>query len=383
MGSDEKTTQTNQSSTTNPWAPATPLLQNILGSLGGISTAQTPEQTAALAKLQGEAGSAPDLSAGETGAVTNALGTSTAPQQGMLGTALTNYGTNIGADASGANLDPYKTPGFGDALGTLTNDITNQVKGVYAGSGRDPSGAGSFAGSLGRGLMQGEAPVIQSQYNTNKQNQLSSASNLYNAAGQTAGGLTQQQLAQLQAQFQGLQGGASLPGILTQPGTTALGAANAAESQPLSNISGLEGLVNSIAGLGGQSTGTGTSTTSQSKSLLSNITGGLAGLGGLNGALGSGWLGSLGSSLGPLMALSDERVKEDIEPVGETHDGQTLYSYHYIGDSEPRVGLLAQEVEKRDPGAVVKIGGEDGIRAVNYSRALAKSRQIGMLKMAA
>jgi len=81
-----------------------------------------------------------------------------------------------------------------------------------------------------------------------------------------------------------------------------------------------------------------------------------------------------------LLAFSDERVKEDIEPVGETHDGQQLYSYRYIGDAEPRVGLLAQEVEKRDPGAVVDIG---GVKAVDYERALRPSRRIGMLKMAA
>src|SRR5882672_8980037 len=381
MGSDSKTVQTQQNSTTDPWAPAQPLLQSILGSLGGVNTGQTTDQVTALNNLKTQAGNIPDLSAPATNTVQQAFGTSTQPQQGMLGTGYQDYLKNLTPDASGANLNPYSTPGFSDALGTLTNDITNQVKGQFAGSGRDPSGAGSFAGSLSRGLMQGEAPIIQSQYNTNKQNQLGAAGNLYNAAGSTASGITQQQMAELQAKFSGLTGGAALPGLLTQPGQTQLGVANTAYGQPLSNISGLESLTNPIAALGGQSTGQSTQDTTQSKSLLSNILGGISGAAGLSGALGgSAGISSILGSLGPLLAFSDERVKEDIEPVGETHDGQQLYSYRYIGDSEPRVGLLAQEVEKRDPSAVVDIG---GVKAVDYERALRDSKRIGMLRMAA
>ncbi len=328
MGSDSKTVQTQQNSTTDPWAPAQPLLQSILGSLGGVNTGQTTDQVTALNNLKTQAGNIPDLSAPATSTVQQAFG-----------------------------------------------------KGQFAGSGRDPSGAGSFAGSLGRGLMQGEAPIIQSQYNTNKQNQLGAAGSLYNAAGSTASGITQQQMAELQAKFSGLTGGAALPGLLTQPGQTQLGVANTAYGQPLSNISGVESLTNPIAALGGQSTGQSTQDTTQSKSLLSNILGGISGAAGLSGALGgSAGLSSILGSLGPLLAFSDERVKEDIEPVGETHDGQQLYSYRYIGDSEPRVGLLAQEVEKRDPAAVVDLG---GVLAVDYNRALKGSKRIGMLRMAA
>lgn len=383
-GNDTKTTTTQQSSETNPWEPAQPLLKNILGSLGGINTGVTGGQSSALDALTKAAGSIPNLSPQLTSAVTGALNTSTQPQQGMLTDFLDQYKRNIGGTASGAELDPYSTPGFSDAISRMTSDITKNVKGVYSGSGRDPSGAGSFAGSLGRGLTEGIAPVVQSQYNQNKQNQLGAAANLYGAGNTTASGLTNQQLQELSAKFQGLQGASALPGLLTAPATAQLGAANAQYAQPLTNIGMLSGLVNPIAALGGQSSGTGTSTQETSKSLLSNVIGGAAGLSGLNGALGGGWLSSLGSSLGgglsSLLAFSDERVKEDIEPVGETHDGQTLYSYRYIGDPEPRVGLLAQEVEDRDPGAVVEIG---GIKAVNYERALRPSREIGMLKMAA
>lgn len=382
-GGDTKTTNTTQSSETNPWEPAQPMLKNILSSLGGIGTGVTSGQSNALANLQSAANNLPNLNPQVTGAVTGALGTSTAPQQGMLTDFLKQYGDNIGSTASGAELNPMNTPGFSDAIKSMTEDITGNVKGVYAGSGRDPSGAGSFAGSLGKGLTEGIAPVIQAQYNQNKQNQLGAAQNLFNAGGATAGGLTQQQMAQLAAQFQGLQGAGALPGLLTGNATAQLGAANQAYGQPYGNIGMLSSLVNPIAGMGGTSSGTGTSTQETSKSLMSNIIGGATGLAGLNGALGGGWLSSLGSSLGsflPALALSDERVKEDIHEIGETHEGQPLYSYRYIGDSTPRVGLMAQDEEKRDPENVVDIG---GIKAVNYDRALEGSRRIGMLKMAA
>jgi hypothetical protein len=64
--------------------------------------------------------------------------------------------------------------------------------------------------------------------------------------------------------------------------------------------------------------------------------------------------------------FSDERLKEDIKPVGELFDGQNVYAYRYKGDPTPRIGLMAQEVEKRTPEAVVEIG---GYKAVDYGKA--------------
>lgn len=78
-------------------------------------------------------------------------------------------------------------------------------------------------------------------------------------------------------------------------------------------------------------------------------------------------LGGLMSGLGALGGLfSDERVKDDIDPVGKTDDGQTIYRYRYKGDPTFHMGLLAQEVEKRHPEAVGEVG---GIKTVNYQAA--------------
>lgn len=73
----------------------------------------------------------------------------------------------------------------------------------------------------------------------------------------------------------------------------------------------------------------------------------------------------LGQALGlgmQLFSLSDERAKEDIEPVGGG-----FYSYRMKGTGDRQVGVLAHEVERRDPGAVAT--GADGLKRVNYARA--------------
>lgn len=66
-------------------------------------------------------------------------------------------------------------------------------------------------------------------------------------------------------------------------------------------------------------------------------------------------------------AASDERLKENIVPVGKLNNGLTVYCYNFIGDNVPQIGLIAQEVVKVKPEAVVER--EDGYLAVNYKLA--------------
>ena len=70
-------------------------------------------------------------------------------------------------------------------------------------------------------------------------------------------------------------------------------------------------------------------------------------------------LGSLGSAA---ILASDARVKENIVRDG-TIKGHAAYRFNYLGDSTPRRGVIAQEVEKTNPGAVAEFG---GIKHVNY-----------------
>ena len=70
--------------------------------------------------------------------------------------------------------------------------------------------------------------------------------------------------------------------------------------------------------------------------------------------------------------FSDERVKENIEPIGETNDGQKIYRYNYKGSPKTEIGLIAQEVEKKYPEAVGSLG---GIKMVDYEAATENAAQ--------
>ena len=71
--------------------------------------------------------------------------------------------------------------------------------------------------------------------------------------------------------------------------------------------------------------------------------------------------GTLGA--GALMAFSDISVKENIIPEGTKWKGLNVYNYNYIGDSTPRRGVMAQQVELTRPDAVTTV---NGIKCVNY-----------------
>lgn len=92
--------------------------------------------------------------------------------------------------------------------------------------------------------------------------------------------------------------------------------------------------------------------------------------GGMNmlqgGLLGSGLLGGAGVAGGGLagaglgaMFLSDERTKENMEPVGVDDNGATVYTYKYRFSDPVYVGFSAQEVAENDPLHAVR--GEDGL----------------------
>jgi hypothetical protein len=73
--------------------------------------------------------------------------------------------------------------------------------------------------------------------------------------------------------------------------------------------------------------------------------------------------------------FSDERVKEDIEQIGETFDGQKIIKFRYKGEKGPKqIGLSAQDVEKHHPHAV---GDYHGIKTVNYDEATKDSAHRG------
>lgn len=358
MGEDKpQTTEQTQRSESSPWSAAQPLLQKLIDSYGGMSTAVTPAQKAATDRLTADTTGMPNFGAASAGGLDKAFNFSTAPQVGMLGDTLNTLKGNLSPIASGSQLNPWETPGFSDAINTMSSDITKRVGNVYAGSGRDPSGAGSFAKSLGRGLTEGIAPVIASQYNTNAGRMDDANKTLFNAGGSTASGEANLGMLPINTALAGVN---AVPGAATAysaPGATQLGAANTAYSTPWTNLAQLLAPATTLGSMGGTTVGSGTSTTTPANSMLSNIIGG-----------GSAGIGMLS------MLMSDERVKEGIREVGKLHDGQPIMSYRYKGQPETHIGLLAQETIKSKPHAVGHMG--MGLLGIDYEKATDESARM-------
>lgn len=84
-------------------------------------------------------------------------------------------------------------------------------------------------------------------------------------------------------------------------------------------------------------------------------------------AMGTGALsGSTTTTTQPSSFFSDERLKEDLEPIGKTFDGQDIVRFKYKGEPGTRIGLVAQDVEKKHPEAVGLAG---GYKTVDYDAA--------------
>jgi len=80
-------------------------------------------------------------------------------------------------------------------------------------------------------------------------------------------------------------------------------------------------------------------------------------LGGLN----------LASKVAPMFMASDARLKTDIAHIGALDNGLPVYQFRYKDGGPVQIGLMAQDVEKVRPSAVVERG--DGMKMVNYAEA--------------
>jgi hypothetical protein len=76
-----------------------------------------------------------------------------------------------------------------------------------------------------------------------------------------------------------------------------------------------------------------------------------------------GWLGLGGALGGAAILASDRRVKTDIVRIGKMDNGLPLYSFKYKGKPGYNIGVMAQDVEKVKPDAVIEI---NGVKHVNY-----------------
>jgi hypothetical protein len=198
---------------------------------------------------------------------------------------------------------------------------------------------------------------------------LSAANALYGAQNSTSGllsGLNQQGLANQQ------QGVASSQDALNAQNYAAqqqLALAQLAQQIPAQNLGLLAQIGIPIAQLGSQSNGTTTGTQQMSGAQqFGTIASGIGSLLGSAPGATSGGSGLLG-----LLKLSDRRLKDDIAQVGTLFDGTPVYGYRYKGAPAYHIGLMAQDVEKTTPDAVIEI---NGYKAVDYRAATEASRRI-------
>lgn len=75
--------------------------------------------------------------------------------------------------------------------------------------------------------------------------------------------------------------------------------------------------------------------------------------------------GLFGLMAAPFGMMSDRRTKTDIKKVGKTDGGQPVYTYRYKHGGPVMMGVMAQNLEKKNPKAVQSIG---GIKHVDYSK---------------
>ena len=256
------------------------------------------------------------------------------------------------------------------SLRRYETDVANSVNGQFAAAGRDFSGANQMA--YGRGIAAGQAPVIAAQYNQDVANQIAAANAVYNAGNTTAGALSGLQQNFLANQGQGVAAAQSALDAQNYGANATLAAEAQRRGIPVQALGLLANIGVPIAQLGSQSSGTGTKTEQMSGAdQFSKIAGGIGNLlgtatSGANGAKG-------GSGLMGLLNWSDRQLKEDITPVGALFDGTPVYGYRYKGAPAYHIGLMADDVEKIAPHAVIEIG---GYKAVDYRAATEASRMV-------
>lgn len=294
-GKSTASSQTTESSQTNPWAPTQGLLGNIINQLGTASnnTGLTGSQSGALDTITNNSNAAAGLFGPQQSNYAQSLynGGGALNQAGGVQSAYDRYVGQTMPLASNTNYNPYDTPGFRDAINTATSDITNNINGSFAAAGRDFSGMN--AQTLARGLAQGLAPTIAAQYNQNVQNQQGASGNLYNAGNTNAGilsGLQQQYLTNQGAGLNAASGGLDLS-------NAGANATLQAEAQrfgiPIQNLGLLANIGIPIAGLGGQSTGQRSSTSEQNMSGAQQFATIASGLGSLFGGGGGSTAGNI------------------------------------------------------------------------------------------
>jgi len=185
-----QTANTQQDMTRSGLASTQAPIDTLGGMLGGLlpSAGQlTGAQTGAIDTLSRNA-SAGNLYAPQIGQLAGDLFGGGKDYSGRVSGAFDQFNNYINPTARGDYLDPNKNPFFAATTNSLSDAATNRIAAMYAGSGRDASGAGSFAQNAGKGVAEATAPVYAGIYNNERDRQMAAIS-AQNAGANTATGI--------------------------------------------------------------------------------------------------------------------------------------------------------------------------------------------------
>jgi len=339
------TTNTNSQGQRDPWDVAIPYLQDFLGETGAVGgTGLTADQKYAFEFLKNNAfqGNPWDINQAQ---LTNDLYAT--PDRGeAVGNAYATLQSQLGDYASGRFVDPMSNPQMQEMLTQVGDDVQNRINAMFAGAGRDLSGANQTA--VAKGVTAAQLPLLLDQYNKGQGQQIAAAQTLFGAG--TGAATTQAQLEAARAQLrgQGAAAGKTALEMQNQGATDILNIDQQIKRLPYEDLAVLGSLLFPVASLGEQQQQTGTSTTK----------------------------GTALSMGGGLNILSDERAKSDIEEIGRMADGTTMFRYRYKDDPSGtvHVGPIAQDVKQRHPEAVDQA--EGGLLTVNMDAATTKAAEI-------
>ena len=347
FGSSKK--KTKSSGEQDPWEPTIPALTQLIGQIQGEqgNVGITPGQEEAFAQLTENAGQGNPFE-GQIFNLANDL-FDVGSRAGTVEDAYGRIQDQLGGIAAGENLDVNENPYLQGMLQNVADDIQERINAQFAGAGRDLSGMNQQA--VARGISEGTLPALFNQYNLERQNQADAAKTLFGAGGQTAQTAQGLDTEALVNRLRGVEAGNAAIDAQNYGPNTILALEQQLKQLPLEDLGRIEALLGPLAQLGQQATEKSTQKGSSTGIGISNLFGGLDSL------------------------LSDERMKEDEEQVGELADGTPIYRFRYSQDPNGamHIGVMAQDIEQVEPSAVTEMG---GTKYVNYGKATQDSAEL-------
>ena len=76
-------------------------------------------------------------------------------------------------------------------------------------------------------------------------------------------------------------------------------------------------------------------------------------------------MGMVGTIAG-IAALSDSRLKKDVKKIGQSIQGHNIYKFKYLDEDNEYIGVMAEEVYKKNPKAVGRM--DNGYLGVDYNQ---------------